>query len=156
MAQSFLEQRRLARIVALQALYELDCTDHALEHVLYARLEALSENGEVKPELRHYAYWLVQGVRAEQGRLDHVIRQFAPEFPLDQMAPVDRNLLRIALYEFALSQKVPPKVAINEAVELAKLFGAENTARFVNGVLGALAERKTELRALLANKATST
>jgi N utilization substance protein B len=156
MAQSFVEQRRLARIVALQALYELDCTDHALEHVLYARLEALSENGEVKPELRRYAYWLVQGVRAEQARLDRVIKQFAPEFPLDQIAPIDRNLLRIALYEFALSKKVPHKVAINEAVELAKLFGSENTARFVNGVLGALAERKTELRALLENKATST
>lgn len=146
-------RRRIARIIALQALYELDCTNHALEDVLGAHLETLAADGELKPDLRRYLYQLVRGVRRERARLDAVIARLAPEFPLEQMAPIDRNLLRIALYEFGIS-RTPTKVAINEAVDLAKLFGSENTARFVNGVLGALVERKTELRALLADEAT--
>lgn len=148
-----IERRRIARIIALQALYELDCTNHTLEDVLGAHLETLAADGKLKPDLRRYLYQLVRGVRCERARLDAVIARFAPEFPLEQMAPIDRNLLRIALYEFAIS-KTPPKVAINEAVDLAKLFGSENTARFVNGVLGALVERKAELRALLEDEAT--
>ncbi|MCS6872548.1 MAG: transcription antitermination factor NusB [Anaerolineae bacterium] len=156
MARASIQRRRLARIIALQALYELDCTDHAVESVLGAHLEALAENGKVPSDLRRYVYRLVNGVRTEQARLDSVIERFAPEFPIAQMALIDRNLLRIALYEFGLSKKVPYKVAISEAVELAKLFGAENTARFVNGVLGTLVERKAELRTLLNDKATAT
>ncbi len=148
-------KRHVARIIALQALYELDCTNHALEDVLSAHLETLAERGTVNPDVRRYIYQLVRGVRETRARLDSLIGQFAPEFPLEQMAPIDRNLLRIALYEFAISRKAPAKVAISEAIDLAKLFGAENTARFVNGVLGTLAARKAELRALLDNEATS-
>lgn len=97
-------RRRIARIIALQALYELDCTNHALEDVLGAHLETLAADGELKPDLRRYLYQLVRGVRRERARLDAVIARLAPEFPLEQMAPIDRNLLRIALYEFGISR----------------------------------------------------
>ncbi|MCE7948816.1 MAG: transcription antitermination factor NusB [Chloroflexi bacterium CFX4] len=147
--------RRAARTLALQALYEMDCTDHPLEDVMRERLESLEGSSALDGEMRRFAHDLVNGVRDHRAHLDSVIRQFAPEFPLDQMALIDRNLLRLALYEFAVSGRTPIKVAINEAIDLAKTFGAENTARFVNGVLGALALHEAELRATLGNKAAS-
>ena len=82
---------------------------------------------------------LVSGVLAIRPRLDVLIHRYAPEWPLDQIAVVDRNILRIAIYEMAVDETVPLKVAINEAIELAKTFGSESTPRFVNGVLGTLA-----------------
>lgn len=147
--------RRAARTLALQALYEMDCTDHRLEDVMRERLESLEGSSALDGEMRRFAYDLVNGVRDHRSHLDGVIKQFAPEFPLDQMALIDRNLLRLALYEFAVSGRTPIKVAINEAIDLAKTFGAENTARFVNGVLGALVLHEAELRATLGNKAAS-
>jgi len=78
--------------------------------------------------------------------LDRLIQKYAPEWPLDQMALIDRNILRIAIWEFAAERETPIKVAINEAVELAKLYGSDSAPRFVNGVLGALATRQSEIR----------
>jgi len=127
--------RRAARTIALQALYELDCTQHSLGEVMAGRLEETV----LPDELRVFAYALVNGVLEYKATLDGLIRQHAPEFPLEQVAIVDRNLLRIALYEFLITTMTPVKVAIDEAVELAKEYGSESTARFVNGVLGALA-----------------
>jgi len=75
-------------------------------------------------------------VLANKAQLDEMIITYAPEWPIEQMAIIDRNILRIALFEFAIRQETPPKVAINEAVELAKLFGSDSSRRFVNGVLG--------------------
>jgi transcription antitermination protein NusB len=127
--------RRRSRILALQALYEIDTTHHPAGTVLDQRLaeDPLPDEGEA------FARELITGVMKHQAELDELIQRYAPEWPVDQMAVVDRNVLRIAIYEFFISKATPIKVAINEAVELAKLFGSDSAPRFVNGVLGALA-----------------
>ena len=127
--------RRRSRILALQALYEIDTTHHPVGTVLDQRLaeDPLPDEGEA------FARELITGVMQHQAELDELIQRYAPEWPVDQMAVVDRNVLRIAIYEFFISKMTPVKVAINEAVELAKLFGSDSAPRFVNGVLGTLA-----------------
>jgi N utilization substance protein B len=122
-------------MLVLQTLYEVDLANHAPGQVLQRHFEdnPLPVDGE------RFATYLLSGVVADQARLDELIERYAPEWPLDQMAAIDRNILRIAIYEFVLDGETPVKVAINEAVELAKRFGAESSARFVNGVLGSLA-----------------
>ena len=127
--------RRHARILALQALYEIDTTQHPPGQVLDQRLveDPLPEDGEA------FARELIAGVLKHRVRLDEMIQQHAPEWPVDQMAAIDRNVLRIAIYEFYISKLTPTKVAINEAVEVAKLFGSDSAPRFINGVLGAIA-----------------
>ena len=127
--------RRRARILALQALYEIDTTRHPAGRVFDQRLaeDPLPEEGEA------LARELLTGVLKHQVELDEMIQRYAPEWPVDQMAVIDRNVLRIAIYEFYISKLTPTKVAINEAVELAKLFGSDSAPRFVNGVLGAVA-----------------
>ena len=132
------KNRRPARALALQALYELDCTRHSVGDVMAARLEDVADLTE---DSRKFAFRLVNGVLEERTQLDALIQQYAPEWPLDQMAIIDRNILRIAIFEFALAGETPIKVAINEAIELAKDYGSESASRFVNGVLGALAVR---------------
>jgi len=126
--------RRRARIIAIQALYELDLTDHSLDMVVQRRIEdeGLPDQGV------SFAFHLVKGVMQYKHYLDGLIQQYAPEWPIEQMAPIDRNILRMALFEFNIDGKTPVKVAINEAVELAKLFGSDSAPRFVNGVLGSL------------------
>lgn len=96
-------------------------------------------------EEQKFAYRLVEGVFANRERLDKLIQRFSPEWPVDQIATIDRNILRIALYEFGVSRDTPIKVAINEAVELAKAFGSDNAPSFVNGVLGSLADHHREI-----------
>jgi len=127
--------RRRARILALQALYEIDSTHHPVGTVLDQRLteDPLTEEGQA------FARELLTGVIQHRVELDELIQHYAPEWPVDQMAVIDRNVLRIAIYEFFIGKLTPTKVAINEAVELAKLFGSDSAPRFVNGVLGALA-----------------
>src|SRR5215468_8821779 len=129
-------KRRLARTIALQALYELDCTNHTVADVMTARLA--DEPVPVAEDIRQFAYQLVNGVTEHRAELDVMIHRHASEWPLDQIAVVDRNVLRIAIFEFAILRETPVKVAINEAIELAKQFGSDSAARFVNGVLGAL------------------
>jgi N utilization substance protein B len=85
--------------------------------------------------------------------LDQLIAKYAPEWPLDQIATIDRNILRIAFWEFAVSRETPVKVAINEAVELAKLYGSDSAPRFINGVLGTLVEHESEIHQIIKNKA---
>jgi N utilization substance protein B len=140
------KNRRPARKLALQALYELDCTNHSVADVMTERLEETP----LADDQRQFAYRLVNGILDSKGRIDVVIQEYAPEWPLSQMAIIDRNILRIAIYEFAILEQTPIKVAINEAIELAKDFGSESTSRFINGVLGSLAAREEELRAALA------
>lgn len=125
--------RRHARVLALQALYEIDSAGHASEQVLrhLCADKALAEEGIA------FATALVQGVLRHCAQLDAIISQHAPEYPVDQLAIVDRNILRMALYELQHQTDVPIKVAVNEAVELAKTFGSDTAPRFVNGVLGA-------------------
>jgi len=133
-------ERRLARQLALQALYEIDLVAHPLGEVLAARFA----EGDVSPRVQGYARRLVIGISKHRDVLDQYIQFHAPEWPLDQVAIIDRNLLRMALYEFTLSD-VPVKVAINEAVELAKCYGGDSAPRFVNGVLGALVPKQQEI-----------
>ncbi len=99
----------------------------------------------LEADLNEFAQALVAGVVSCTPTLDRLIQQYAPEWPLDQMALIDRNILRIAIWEFAADQQTPIKVAINEAVELAKLYGSDSAPRFINGVLGALAVRQAEV-----------
>lgn len=127
--------RRRARMVAIQALYEVDLTNHLPENVIEQRIEDAKLPGQGIPFARH----LVQGVLESREHLDSLIQRYAPEWPIEQMSPIDRNILRMALFEFGIDGQTPVKVAINEAVELAKLFGSDSAPRFVNGVLGSLA-----------------
>jgi N utilization substance protein B len=128
--------RRQARTVALQVLYEVDCVHHAPAIVLEQQLSRTRLSASYAAFSRH----LVSGVLQHKTVLDAFIHQYAPEWPLEQMAYVDRNILRMAIFEFAVDGGTPVKVAINEAVELAKTFGSDSAPRFVNGVLGALVE----------------
>ena len=124
--------RRRARIAALQALYETDCTKHKMETAL-ARLKA---EETLPQEALSFSEELVKGVFQNKSELDALIKKFAPAFPLEQMPIIDRNILRLAIFEILFNDKTPFKVAINEAIELAKTFGGESSSRLVNGVLG--------------------
>lgn len=143
-----MKDRHQARIAALQALYEIDCAGHAPGVVLEQRLAEAKLPNAAEVFCRH----LVNGVLRYQAVLDTFIHNHAPEWPLEQMAYVDRNVLRIAIFEFAVDGGTPVKVAINEAVELAKAFGSDSAPRFVNGVLGALVEHKEAIAQAIAKK----
>jgi len=117
-------------------------TDHLPGEALQNRLAET----QLSDELAAFASQIVAGVYPLITPLDTSIARFAPEWPFDQIPAIDRNILRIAAWEFAVSTATPVKVAINEAVELAKIYGSDNSPRFVNGVLGALAERQNEIR----------
>lgn len=126
--------RRKARIAALQTLYELDCTKHKVEETS-ARLRA----GEtLAQEALRFSEELVKGVLQHKSDIDALIRKFAPAFPPEQMSIIDRNILRLAIFEILFSDKTPFKVAINEAIELAKEFGSDSSPRLINGVLGSI------------------
>jgi N utilization substance protein B len=137
-----MKPRTRARSIALQALFEIDLVGHPPGSVLEFRLEDAS----LEERLVEFTTKIVQGVWPMQEELDTFIAEHAPEWPLDQVAIIDRNILRIALWEFAVSGDTPIKVAINEAVELAKTFGSDSSPRFINGVLGSLATRENEIR----------
>ena len=130
--------RRRARVLALQTLYEVDAVGHEPEEAL----ERLLAQSAVKEEVAAFARVLVKAVLENKERLDDVIARAAPAYPVEQLAAIDRNILRVAIFEFAVDGQTPLKVAINEAVELAKTFGSDSAPRFVNGVLGALVEHK--------------
>lgn len=125
-------KRRKAREVALQFLYQLDLHDEA---------DPSSQETEfwsrhpVDDEARAFADALVRGTKRNQGKIDALIGQFTEHWDLERMAVVDRNLLRVAIYELLWQPDVPPKVAINEAIEIAKKFGTGDSSRFVNGIL---------------------
>lgn len=132
--------RHRARIAALQALYEIDCARHPAALVIQRQLQEteLPEAGVA------FARDLAQGVIDNLAQLDQYVQQYAPEWPVDQIAIIDRNVLRIAIYEMIFGTDTPIKVAINEAVELAKLFGSDSSGRFVNGVLGTLVAQERD------------
>lgn len=136
-----MKSRTKARGIALQVLYEHDLTGHPVGEILENRIteESLEEN--LQPFLRS----IVTGVVPLTEQLDKIVAEHAPEWPMDQVAVIDRNILRIALWEFAVSQITPIKVAINEAIELAKTYGSDSSSRFVNGVLGSLVDHQAEI-----------
>ena len=126
--------RRKTRAITLQVLYEVDSVGHEAERVIAHLItkEDLSEENEAF--IRH----LVSGVIQNREAIDRSIQRFAPAWPLEQMAVIDRSILRLAIFEILFDNKVSVKVAINEAVELAKHFGSENSPKFINGVLGSV------------------
>jgi transcription antitermination protein NusB len=124
-------RRHQGRVLALQVLFEIDMTDHPLDDVL---ARAIEEQGATEAIADHVTR-LVNGVIAHQEAIDGRIAEAAPAFPVDQLPLVDRNVLRVATYELMWESAVPPKAAINEAVEIAKRFGGPNSSKFVNGAL---------------------
>lgn len=126
--------RHRARVLAFQALCEISAARHSPDQVI----GHLLEEGNLSEENATFTRELVSGVTRNQDEIDQYIRRFATAWPIEQLAVVDKSILRLAIYEILLDNKVPIKVAINEAVELAKSFGSENSPRFVNGVLGAV------------------
>jgi N utilization substance protein B len=128
--------------MALQILFEVDLTGHQIDAVL----RRYSEDMELPEPVRDYTERLVGGVKARLVEIDDRIGAAAPSFPVAQLPAVDRNILRVAIYELSSEVDIPFKAVINEAVELAKLFGGENSSRFVNGVLGTIAgQQKRDL-----------
>lgn len=134
--------RTKARSVALQVLYEVDISDHKPGLVLAYQLGKLN----IEKNYKKFISQIVSGVIKNKSTLDEYISQFAPDWPLDQVAVIDLNLIRIALWEIAVYQKTPVKVVINEAVELAKLYGSDGSSRFVNGVLGGFINNLEEIK----------
>jgi len=128
--------RRETRIAALQVLCEIDSVEHDPSEVIERRVIEGSFSRTSEDFLRS----LFNGVIKKREEIDKMISEFAPSWPMGQMATVDRNLLRMAIYEMVMSDEIPPKVAINEAVELAKVFGSDSSSKFVNGVLGSVME----------------
>ena len=141
-----MKSRTRARSLALQVLYEVDISNHPPAEVFKMRLEETP----LTDELSEFSRQIIFGVLPLVETLDTIIAQYAPEWPLAQIATIDRNILRLACWEFASpTGETPIKVAINEAVELAKLYGSDSAPRFVNGVLGSLADHHQEIRQIL-------
>ena len=134
--------RHRVRTLALQALFELDATDHAPDEVMARRVT----EEQLPPEGERFLRRLIFGVWEHYPYLDRIIEEAAPSWPVSQMPGVDKAILRIALYEIMIdeTEKTPVKAVINEAVELAKHFGSDNSSRFVNGVLGTVVTRYIE------------
>jgi N utilization substance protein B len=131
--------------MAMQVLYEIDIAGHQPGVVFQSRLASSSLDNL----LVEFSRQIVFGVLPIIPQLDKFIAEHAPEWPLDQVAIVDRNILRIALWELAVYDETPIKVVINEAIEIAKAYGSDSTPRFINGVLGSLAARQNEIRQAL-------
>lgn len=133
--------RRRARIAALQTLFENDCVSHCTE----TSLGWLQEEYTLPEEALAFARELVSGVLDNKDRIDAMIQSHAPVWPVEQLAAIDRNILRLAIYEISIDNKVPLRAAINEAVELAKAFGSDNSPKFINGVLGTISAKSKSL-----------
>lgn len=144
--------RHLGRIIALQTLYEeefrreADDAEFDLHEVLQRNI---SRYAEMVDDV-DFINALVEGVLAKTAELDGILQPIAPEWPIDQIARMDRLVLRMGLYELLHEKDVPPKVVINEAVELAKAFGGENSSKFINGVLGTVLRQQTESQSVAA------
>lgn len=138
--------RHLGRIIALQTLYEQElrqeCQDKSLD--LAQAMKRNIHRYKTRVEDEKFIERLVQGIATRQAALDNVIQPIAPEWPLDQIARMDRLILRIGTYELLHENSVPPKVVINEAIELAKSFGGDNSSKFINGVLGTILRQQEE------------
>lgn len=130
--------RRAARAMVLQILYEIDVARHLPGDTIYAHLSE-SDMDEVGAA---FVRALVVGTVANREAIDHLIAEAAPEWPVATIAAIDRNILRLGIYELRHTTNTPLEVVINEAVELARRFGSESSARFINGVLGTIAEKK--------------
>ena len=136
-----ISERTFLRGVALQALYEYDLSGHNIADILTYRFESVEIPND---DEKKFVIDLVTGVINHKDVIDGMIKKFAVDWPIDQIAVIDVNIIRIAVYEFAVSKETPDRVAINESVELAKRFGSDTAPKFVNGVLGSIADSLTE------------
>lgn len=138
------DPRHEARKIALQALFEWSLNSTNIKEIVqrnlddYLKLDREEENVEVDT---HLVFFLAAGVTENLEALDRIIEDAAPEWPIEQIAKIDLEILRIAIFEIYIARSVPPKVAIDEAVELAKAFGGDNSSKFVNGVLGTVVKQ---------------
>ncbi|MFO8010387.1 MAG: transcription antitermination factor NusB [Dehalococcoidia bacterium] len=126
--------RRKARTVVLQALYESDCVGHDLNFTV----QRLAGEQSLPEDSTKFAIELASGVMERREEIDTLIHRFAPSFPVNQLSFIDRAILRLAIFEMMFDKRASAGVAINEAVELAKMFGSTNSSRFINGVLGSV------------------
>ena len=131
--------RSVARRASLQILYEMDTTQHPIDEVLDAHIQERPDSSDV----RRIITGIVQGVIEHQELLDEFIQRYAPEWPIEQVAVVDRNILRIAVFEYMIQKRASIPIIINEAVHLAQVFGAENSHGFIHGVLGSIVDDET-------------
>jgi N utilization substance protein B len=129
--------RHHARVAAVQALFALDMTDGSPEVVL----GQVARMAEIKADVHDLLHEIVDGVCTHLALIDEKIQHAASMWPMGQMASVDKAIMRLALYELLFLPEIPPKVVINEAVELAKIYASDNSPRFINGVLGTIYER---------------
>ncbi|MHB8807484.1 MAG: transcription antitermination factor NusB [Anaerolineaceae bacterium] len=136
-----MKPRTEARGLALQVLYEYDLSGHPAGEILMNRLQEDPRD----ESMIDFARQIITGIIPLSKKLDSMIAENAPEWPLDQISSIDKNIIRIALWEFAVSKITPVKVAINEAVELAKVYGSDSSPRFVNGVLGSLSTQAAKI-----------
>lgn len=126
--------RHLSRTIAMQTLYESDMRRELdIAEITERNIAEFEDDADAD-----FIKAVVNGAMQDMEEIDSKISQAAPEWPVDQISPIDKAILRVAIYELLYSTEVPPKVAINEAVELAKLFGGENSSKFINGVLGTI------------------
>lgn len=138
-----MSNRHLARTIALQTLYQWDFnkqTSAELDKSVQRNLREFAPQFDDKGFIEN----LVKGVAKNQKEIDELITKYAPEWPLEQITMVDRNVLRIGIQELKFEEDIPEKVAINEAIELAKTFGGESSGKFVNGVLGSIYKKIIE------------
>ena len=133
--------RYRARVAVMQVLYEMDSADHRASEIFDRRVRDL----ELPSVSEQFARLLTVGILEEWEEVERVIASLAPTWPIEQMALIDRNILRIAIYELLLDDDIPPKAAINEAVEIAKSYGSDSSPKFINGVLGSVMEMKTQI-----------
>lgn len=132
-----MSNRHLARTIALQTLYQWDFNgkdESNINSTIKRNLKEFAPQFDDKGFIEH----LVKGVIKNQKEIDQLITKYAPEWPIEQITMVDRNVLRIGIQEMRYDPEIPEKVAINEAIELAKTFGGESSGKFVNGVLGTI------------------
>jgi transcription antitermination protein NusB len=134
--------RRQAREAVLLSLYEMDIAAHDPSEAL----ERLIKERRLKDDMPDFARLLLTGVLEKRGEIDEIIQRTAPAWPADQLSPIDRNILRVAIREFLVDNLTPVGAAINEAVEMAKKFGSESSGKFINGVLGTLAPDKAAVQ----------
>ncbi len=136
--------RHLSRSIAMQILFEWDFKKTSAKELQQIILRTIKEFAPKNEESVEFVRELVNGVKDNLAEIDELIKKYAPEWPLEQITTIDRNVLRLGIYELIFSENIPSKVAINESIELAKTFGSESSGKFVNGVLGSIYKERTE------------
>lgn len=146
--------RHLLRSIAMQTLYEWDFYNKDSKRIDEFIKKNMIEFNKGSLENKEYIDSVVKGVLQNIEKIDELITKSAPEWPIDQIAMVDRNILRLGIYELLFSPDIPPKVAINEAIELGKTFGGRSSGKFINGVLGAIYRKVQEGEVEICKKET--